>query len=164
MITCERFWAKVQKTEACWLWLASKQELPHGYGYFRFDGRTQSAHRVAYQLVKGPIPTGLWVLHTCDNAECVNPDHLYLGTHADNTADMVRRNRCARGERHGLHIRPEATLRGDQCSWRTLNESDVREIRASYGPNCSQSVLAKQYGVTQPTISAVLLRKKWRHV
>lgn len=96
-----RFWPKVDKTATCWLWTASVFE--NGYGLFHLDDRNLKAHRYAYELLVGPIPDGLEVRHTCDVARCVNPEHLSLGTHAENMADMVERDRAARGKRNGRY-------------------------------------------------------------
>jgi HNH endonuclease len=89
----ERFWKKVDKrtkTE-CWLWLAA---LNYGYGFFSpKTGRTVYAHRFVWELVNGPIPHGLCVLHKCDVRSCVNPNHLFLGTNQDNTTDAKRKGR-----------------------------------------------------------------------
>jgi hypothetical protein len=93
----ERFWAKVKKGESCWLWAAWR--LPSGYGQIRAGERLLRAHRVAWELTNGPIPDGLCVLHNCpggDNPACVNPAHLWLGTNAENTHDMVAKGRYAR--------------------------------------------------------------------
>jgi hypothetical protein len=97
-----RFWAKVAKGDGCWLWTASVFE--NGYGLFHCDERNVKAHRFAYELCVGPIPEGLEVRHRCDVPRCVNPDHLEVGTHAENMADMVRRGRVARGARNGRSI------------------------------------------------------------
>jgi hypothetical protein len=87
----KRFHEKVQQGEAdaCWPWLGA--EHGKGYGGISIRGRSQPAHRVAYELACGAIPAGLWVLHRCDNPKCVNPAHLFLGTHQDNMDDMKKK-------------------------------------------------------------------------
>jgi hypothetical protein len=94
----ERFWAKVQKSDGCWLWTAAARK--NGYGIFaerRPRSRTYSAHRLSYELTFGPISSGLSVLHRCDNRRCVRPDHLFLGTARENTQDMIAKGRCTAG-------------------------------------------------------------------
>lgn len=92
----DRLWSKVVKTPRCWVWTASTR---NGYGIIRVDGRTEYAHRLAYLANMGPIPDGLVVRHTCDNRLCVRPNHLELGTKADNSRDMVERGRSPRNPR-----------------------------------------------------------------
>src|SRR5215203_4615013 len=85
----KRFWSKVDKNQACWLWTGGK--CSGGYGKFMW-GNIKAAHRLAYEYCNnGPIPAGLFVLHKCDTPACVNPEHLYLGTHEDNMADRRAR-------------------------------------------------------------------------
>lgn len=86
-----RFWKKVIRggpTE-CWIWTGSK--LPTGYGQFWHGAGPHKAHRIAYMLCNGPFPKQLQVMHSCDNKSCVNPDHLSLGTHHTNMAQVMRR-------------------------------------------------------------------------
>jgi len=96
----KRFWSKVNKTPTCWLWTAAPSQ--DGYGQFYKDARNTNtrAHRTSWELANGPIPFGLSVLHHCDTPLCVRPDHLYIGTAADNRRDAVERGRTCRGENH----------------------------------------------------------------
>lgn len=86
-----RFWAKVEKTDDCWLWRGSVGS--NGYGQLRVGARMVTASRLAWELTNGPIPDGLWVLHRCDTPLCVRPEHLFLGTHLDNMHDMRHKGR-----------------------------------------------------------------------
>lgn len=100
----ERFLAKVNKTDTCWLWTASVRGSS-GYGAFRIGRKIYSAHRVSYKLFKGEIPIGLLVCHACDNRMCVNPEHLFLGTYSDNMKDCSKKGRINR------YHSPEAILK-----------------------------------------------------
>lgn len=90
----ERFWSKVVTNPGeCWEWAGSKHRHGHGQIYIGAGTPAQYAHRVSWEIHKGPIPKGVVVRHSCDNPGCVNPDHLELGTQADNVRDMVERGR-----------------------------------------------------------------------
>jgi hypothetical protein len=90
----ERFWEKVDKSGECWTWRPVTGRHPFGYGMFTPQhGQRVTSHRFSWQLAHGPIPSGLFVLHKCDNPPCVRPDHLFLGTHKDNMADMKAKKR-----------------------------------------------------------------------
>ncbi len=141
----ERFHQKYEVApNGCWEWTASLSR--YGYGQLRTGtvkegGRTMTkAHRFSWELHNGPIPKGLAVCHKCDNRKCVNPEHLFLGTNADNTADMMAKGRGARGERHGNH---------------KLTDDDVVRIRALAG-SMLQREIAARFGVNQQTVSKIL--------
>jgi hypothetical protein len=114
--------------------------------------RPRGAHRVAWEVAYGPIPVGLFVLHRCDNRGCVRPEHLFLGTAADNTADMMAKGR------HRVNPNP---LRGTRHANAKLTDARVRTIRAS---PATHTDLARKYGVTKQVISAVRKGKTWKHV
>jgi len=87
----ERFWDKVDKTGECWLWTGARRRA---YGYVgNGKGKVVDAQRLAWEITFGEIPEGLYVLHKCDNPQCVRPSHLFLGTARDNTLDMVAKGR-----------------------------------------------------------------------
>jgi hypothetical protein len=91
----DRFFNKVNKTNSCWNWTHSTNKF--GHGMFSFQGKTLGAHRFSFELHKGPIPSDLFVCHSCDNPACVNPSHLWLGTAKDNVQDMISKNRYNNG-------------------------------------------------------------------
>lgn len=157
-----KFWNRVAITAddtRCWNW---KGMIAHtGYGYFSISGKTILAHRQSYLLNNGEIPDGLIVRHTCDNRRCVNPSHIILGTHADNSADMVARNRQAKGLRSGRYTKPERTAKGEGCHLSVLKNEDVIEIRKR---KMSSRKLAKAYNVHRGTIVNIWTRKTWKHI
>lgn len=104
---------------------------------------------MAYMLYYGPIPDGLFVLHSCDNPRCVRPDHLKLGTHDDNMADLVRRKRSCFGER-----RPQSKL----------TDQKVLDIRRMAESGVMQKEIAEQFGVVDSVISVIVNRKAWKHI
>ena len=147
----ERFWSKVDKSGECWLWMAAANE--NGYGVFSVGGRAgrmELAPRVAWQLTNGSIPEGMHIRHRCDTPACVRPDHLLLGTPADNTADKVSRDRQAKGSAF-----PHAVL----------TEADVVRLRSTYAQGgATQRQLAERYGVSQSVVCGIVRGDRWKHV
>ena len=146
-----RFWSKVAKRGDgdCWLWVASRTNS--GYGRFRYQDKMQSAHRFAYRYLVGPIPDGMYVCHCCDNKLCVNPDHLFLGTAVDNVHDMD-----AKGRR--------ANRKGIAHSMAKLTEVDVLEIRRRVAFGETQATVAKDYRISESSISFIVKRQRWTHI
>ena len=139
-----RFWDKVEKTDTCWLWTAGKD--PNGYGRFGIDRKARLAHRVAYEMLVGPIPKGLYCCHTCDNPSCVNPEHLFIGTQKDNMKDMAKKLR-------GCH--------GTKSPNTKLTEGDVVAIREDPRSN---RVIGRDYGVSNGTVGCIKRRVSWSHI
>lgn len=104
-VQIERFEAKFERQETgCWIWTRAKSSS-NGYGKAHFGGRTLGAHRAAWEIYRGPIPPGLFVLHRCDVPLCVNPDHLFIGTQLDNVTDRESKGRTSRGAKHATSKR-----------------------------------------------------------
>ncbi len=143
----KRFWSKVKKGPRCWLWQACC--YTNGYGKFSLKGAPQYAHRVSYAM-EHVNPKGLCVLHTCDNKLCVRPSHLFLGTQADNTADMMNKGRQIAGISYGTHN-----------GRAKLTEAQVKSIRLD--PR-THHVIAKDYGVGSTTIGYIKQHKTWKHI
>ncbi len=159
-----RFWTKVDRSagpEACWPWRGYIRT--DGYGQFALTHRRPArAHRISWELAHGEIKNGLWVLHRCDNPPCVNPDHLFLGTHADNEADKVNKGRQARGPSNGMVLHPDRRPRGSKHGRAKLTDEQVLEIRESWERrSCTQSALAAKFGVSISTISLIIKRRRW---
>lgn len=145
----DRFWAKVDKAgpDECWNWTAGR--CRKGYGWFSLWGRAIRSHRVSYLIARGSIPDGMQVLHTCDVPACVNPAHLWVGTNADNRADMVAKGRASRGAKH--------------CCAK-LTEVDIPVIRARLAAGEPQRAIAADYGLHQVAISLIKTGANWAHV
>lgn len=141
-----RFWRYTRKTDGCWEWQSS---LSRGYGQMSGGpGRPLIAvHRFSYTLHIGPIPPGLSVCHRCDNRRCANPAHLFLGSPAQNSADMVAKTRQERGERHHAA---------------RFTEAEVVAIIAALSAGASQASLAREYRVSEGAICHIAAGRTWR--
>ena len=153
-----RFYRNItpEPNSGCWLWTGY---LSSGYGIMRMSPNPkdrQGAHRASWLLHIGPIPDGLVVCHSCDVKSCVNPSHLFLGTYTDNMQDAVSKGRMKwkQKSRPGLQ-------RGEAHHSAKLTAEDVMAIRSSTAPGVT---VAKQYGVTNITISRIRRRLIWQHV
>lgn len=165
----ERFWEKVDRSggpNACWLWQGPTRRT--GYGYTTDYWKKILAHRMAYELVHGPVPPGKNVCHTCDVRACCNPAHLWAGTQAENMQDAARKGKLGQGAKN--------PRRGEASSQTTLTDDDVREIRRRYvpgrqgrpgkndPPRDSIRSLAHEFGVTSSTIHRIVKREAWAHL
>ena len=159
----EAFWSKVDRSGTCWIWTACQQ---HGYGYMRFRGRNWRAHRVSYTLHYGEIPPGALVLHSCDNRACVNPQHLRVGTHQENMADVHARKRWnpACGEHNGSRTCPQSRARGARNGHARLTDADVRAIREAHTSGAPQREIARRFGVSPGAICMIISRRRWAHL
>jgi hypothetical protein len=145
-----RLWklCEPEPNTGCWLWTITRNRK--GYGLVTAGGKTRHAHRVAYELAVGPIPSDMCVLHKCDMPSCINPAHLFLGTNADNMADRDRKHRQMRWERHFLA---------------KLNRAAVLDIRARWqAGGITKQALADEYEVDPRTIAAVVEGRTWKEV
>ncbi len=151
LVRAEKFIERVPES-GCWLWTGFV--MPNGYGMVGDveDGKCTHplAHRAIWRAFNGPIPDGLCVLHRCDVRCCVNPAHLFLGTHLDNMRDM---------DCKGRRITP--SRKGERNAFAKLTDSQVREIRASKE---SSWVLAPLFGVTPSAVQQARNGRRWSHV
>jgi len=144
-----RWSKKVRHRGTCWIWIGSTYR--GGYGHFRrkIKGKwvMYKAHRYSYELHTGHIPAGLCVLHTCDNPSCVNPEHLFLGTYADNNADKVAKGRGRYGVKEGFH----------KLSWPVVDD-----IRKKYNEGYTYKELEVMFNTSKPQISRVIKEQTWK--
>lgn len=141
----ERFWAKVNKTPGCWLWMGAKDS--GGYGICTINGKNYSAHKLSWQWTNNkPVPAGQVLLHTCDTPNCVNPKHLTPDTQINNVLDRVKKNRSAKGKNNGRA---------------KLKEKDVKKIRKLRQKGFTEGQIAKMFDIGRSTVSNILKQRTW---
>ena len=135
----------------CWIWQASKDK--NGYGFIKEEkGRKQlKVHRASYELFKGKIPNGLFVLHICDEPRCCNPDHLWIGTAKENTEDCINKNR-------------RKDDKGSKNPMSKLNEDLVKELKKKFLNGERTIDLSKKYKIPYKTLEKIRQNLTWRHV
>jgi len=139
----KRFMDKVKITDTCWIWTASMKT--ERYGAFNLNKKVQFSHRVAYRLFIGEIPDNMEVCHQCDTTTCVNPKHLFLGTHKDNMMDSAKKGRLNN---------PKAKLNPDK----------IRYIRKQHRQGVSQADLCREFNYSTGSMSNIISGKSWSHV
>lgn len=145
----DRFWTKVNKTDLCWEWLG--RDDGKGYGRIHLRGcshRAVPAHRLSWELANGPIPAGMCIIHKCDNPRCVRPDHLLIGTLAQNNNDRTAKGRQAKGE---------------GAAGAKLNELQVRILRRLYR-KVGCKFAAQVFGIGAANAWKVMSGRAWKHV
>ena len=160
-----RFWAKIKNSSwaSCWPWLAGTDK--DGYGNFeiRKDGKftCERAHRIAWQVWRGPIPPGKCVCHRCDNKACCNPSHLFVDTNSGNMKDRDSKGRQAKGSRHGMYGNGHLVAR-EKSGMHKFTWNDIPMIRLLAVAGASYPFTAKRYGVTPNAIGSVVRGKTWK--
>jgi hypothetical protein len=149
-IEIERFHEKyiIDEESGCWIWQAATSG--HGYGTMKIGGRKEAAHRISYEIHKGPIPEGMLGCHECDVRLCVNPDHIFLGTNLDNTRDMISKGR----ERY-------VGQKGASNPKAILDDKKVVEIIKLIAKGMTNRAIANRFGVSHGTVSLIRLGKCW---
>jgi len=127
----------------CWPWI---EAVSHGYGAMCWEGKRYSSSRYSYEHYIGPISKGMNVCHACDNPLCVNPNHLFLGTHKDNMDDKIYKKRHNHGNTHGMN---------------KINSSIVSIIRLKIESGITGRAIAREYGLTESCISKIKNFKLW---
>jgi hypothetical protein len=143
------FEERIKKTPSCWIWIGLLS--PQGYGRIKIRQKQKVASRLSWEIHYGEIPKGMIICHKCDNPACVNPEHLFIGRHKDNTHDMIRKKRKHSniGENNPMVI---------------LNEEKVKEIRKLHQSGKKIKEIAEGYNLKYFTCLDVVNRRNWRHI
>lgn len=162
------FWEKVDWSggpEACWPWLG-KSHKETGRAMYSVAGRGKlNAARLSWELANAELAnSAMYVCHRCDNVECVNPRHLWLGTPKENSADRDRKGRGASGLKNGKYTKPESTPRGSGHGRARCDESFVLQVRARAAAGERYSDIARSVGRNKTWVRQVVIRKIWAHV
>jgi len=145
-------WSIPEPNSGCWLWIGSINRL--GYGQTAYFSGITKAHRLSWSVHRGPIPDRMMVLHKCDNRQCINPDHLFLGTQTDNMRDMTAKGRGK--------VIPQP---GASNPMARLSEASAASALARYrAGGISQHALARDYGVAVMTINRLVRGQTWKHL
>lgn len=188
----DRFWSKVNKNgplpdqsnphyaglDQCWIWVGTLLQK-RDYGRFSLQRKSIYAHRISFVLAHNEFPLKGQACHRCDNRRCVNPSHLFDGSHEDNTNDRDRKGRTASGDKCGLRLHPEARMfgddngsrkyperlkRGEQSPVSKLTDDMVREIRMRFSDGEHGTAIAKDMGICSSSAYYIRDRVTWKHV
>lgn len=138
-----------EPNSGCWLWLGTW--CPKGYGTFYFRKRSFKAHRASWTLFRSEIPEGLYICHRCDNPPCVNPDHLFCGTHLDNNRDMMMK---------GRHADFPGSMNGNAIA----TEHDIIAIRQLAKRGWTPKYIAQHFDIGIDNIYKIIRGDVWKHV
>lgn len=174
----ERFWAKINASkEGCWGWNGSTDK--DGYGLFTLGGKALRAHRLAFALACGEIPSGMVIRHSCHNPNCCNPDHLSIGTQQDNIRDMIEAGRqfselrnkpksSAHTQKIGASVKAyRARLKAEgkpHSGRRKLTDDQVRQLRSRYSAGSKLIDLSREFGLCKTAVARIAKGKTYSHV
>ena len=151
-VTARRFWTYVDKSGECWNWTGGT--FSGRYGQFRAGTRKVKAHRFAWVIAGHDLPPDMILCHRCDNVRCVRPEHLFLGTHADNAHDRDAKGRAARDH--------APRLPGEMNPAARLSRVQALTIRSRIAQGERRKVLAREFGVSVSTVNAIAQRRIWQ--
>ena len=150
----------LDETRGCWL---SKRLTYNGYAQLRFRGKHIGFHRLSYAFFNGDFDDNLDVLHKCDIKRCFNPEHLFLGTPADNSADMVTKGRSVKGEKHYMFGNGHLQT-GEKNGHAKLQKHQVIEILTKRKEGLTVPKLAKEYGVSNYAVEDIIYGRRWKNI